>query len=78
MNNCLSGTMSLGANLLSIFVPSYFLTVTTCITLQLIDGQPIEKIADITGKPRNTVKSHLFRGKEKLTTYLKQNGYERR
>lgn len=28
MNNCLSGTMSLGANLLSIFVPSYFLTVT--------------------------------------------------
>lgn len=50
----------------------------TCITLQLIDGQPIEKIADITGMPRNTVKSHLFRGKEKLTTYLKQNGYERR
>ena len=31
MNNCLSGTMSLGANLLSIFVPSYFLTVTNCI-----------------------------------------------
>ena len=28
INNCLSGTMSLGANLLSIFVPSYFLTVT--------------------------------------------------
>ena len=28
MNNCLSGTMSSGANLLSIFVPSYFLTVT--------------------------------------------------
>ena len=28
MNNCLSGTMSLGTNLLSIFVPSYFLTVT--------------------------------------------------
>ena len=28
MNNCLSGTMSLGANLLSIFVPSYFFTVT--------------------------------------------------
>ena len=28
MINCLSGTMSLGANLLSIFVPSYFLTVT--------------------------------------------------
>lgn len=28
INNCLSGTMSLGANQLSIFVPSYFLTVT--------------------------------------------------
>ena len=28
INNCLSGTMSLGANLLSIFVPSYFFIVT--------------------------------------------------
>lgn len=50
----------------------------TCITLQLIDGQPVNKIASITGMPANTVKSHLFRGKEKLTTYLKNNGYERR
>lgn len=50
----------------------------TCITLQLIDGQPVRKIASITGMPANTVKSHLFRGKEKLTTYLKNNGYERR
>ena len=25
--------------------------------------------------PENTVKSHIRRGKEKLTTYLKQNGY---
>ncbi len=49
----------------------------TCITLQLIDGQPVEKIAVITGMAKNTVKSHLFRGKEKLTTYLKNNGYER-
>ena len=32
MNNCLSGTMSLGANLLSIFVPSYFLTVTNTLS----------------------------------------------
>ena len=28
MNNCLSGTRPLGAILLSIFVPSYFFTVT--------------------------------------------------
>ena len=47
-----------------------------CITLQLIDGEPIEHISEITGMPVNTVKSHLKRGKEKLTTYLKQNGYD--
>jgi RNA polymerase sigma-70 factor (ECF subfamily) len=49
----------------------------TCITLQLIDGHPIDKISDITGMPQNTVKSHLKRGKEKLTDYLKANGYDR-
>ena len=49
----------------------------TCITLQLIDGHPIDKISDITGLPQNTVKSHLKRGKEKLTDYLKANGYDR-
>ena len=50
----------------------------TCITLQLIEGQPIDKIASITGMTSGTVKSHLHRGKEKLATYLKNNGYERR
>ena len=50
----------------------------TCITLQLIEGQPIDKIASITGMTSGTVKSHLHRGKEKLTTDLKNNGYERR
>ena len=50
----------------------------TCIMLQLIEGQPIDKIASITGMTSGTVKSHLHRGKEKLTTYLKNNGYERR
>lgn len=49
----------------------------SCITLQLIDGQPIQKIACIMGMPESTVKSHLKRGKDKLTTYLKNNGYER-
>ncbi|MBQ8656688.1 MAG: sigma-70 family RNA polymerase sigma factor [Prevotella sp.] len=50
----------------------------TCITLQLVDGFPINEIADITGLPVGTVKSHLKRGKDKLTIYLKQNGYERK
>ena len=49
----------------------------TCITLQLIDGHQIDKIAEITGLPENTVKSHLIRGKEKMVNYLKQNGYDR-
>ena len=49
----------------------------TCITLQLIDGHQSDKIAEITGIPENTVKSHLRRGKEKMVNYLKQNGYDR-
>lgn len=49
----------------------------TCITLQLIDGQSIDKIAAITSMPEGTVKSHLSRGKAKLAEYLKKNGYER-
>ena len=51
-------------------------TERLCITLQLMEGQPIDKIADITGLAEGTMKSHLFRGKGKLTTYLKQNGYD--
>ena len=47
-----------------------------CVTLQLVDGYAIHEIAGITGMAENTVKSHLRRGKEKLTTYLKQNGYD--
>ena len=49
----------------------------TCITLQLIDGYPIDQISKITGIADNTVKSHLRRGKEKMAVYLKQNGYVR-
>ena len=48
----------------------------TCITLQMIDGEPIERIAQITGMTENTVKSHLRRGKERLRTFLTQNGYD--
>ena len=50
----------------------------TCITLQLIDGYDIQKIAEITGIKEGTVKSHLSRGKEKMATFLKNNGYDRR
>ena len=49
----------------------------TCITLQLIDGYDIAEIARITQMKEGTVKSHLSRGKEKLATYLRQNGYDR-
>lgn len=48
-----------------------------CITLQLVEGQPVEQIAKITGLNLGTVKSHLSRGKTKLATYLKANGYDR-
>ena len=50
----------------------------TCITLQLVDGYDIQKIAVITGLKEGTVKSHLSRGKEKLANYLRKNGYEYR
>jgi RNA polymerase sigma-70 factor (ECF subfamily) len=48
----------------------------TCVSLQLMEGQPIERIADITQMPPNTVKSHLARGKKKLADYLRANGYD--
>jgi len=47
-----------------------------CVTLQLIDGYSLDEIAKMLDMPTNTVKSHLRRGKEKLTTYLKNNGYD--
>lgn len=50
----------------------------TCITLFYMEDQSIEKIADITGCPAGTVKSHLSRAKEKMAAYLKQNGYDRK
>ena len=46
-----------------------------CITLQLMEGQPIDKISEITDMAEGTVKSHLSRGKQKLAMYLKKNGY---
>ena len=48
----------------------------TCITLYYMEDLAIDKIADVTGMPPGTVKSHISRGKEKLANFLKQNGYE--
>ncbi|MGN0048726.1 MAG: RNA polymerase sigma factor [Bacteroides sp.] len=48
----------------------------TCITLFYLEDQSIDKIAGIMGCPSGTVKSHLSRAKEKMATYLKQNGYD--
>lgn len=49
----------------------------TCITLYYMEDLGIDKIAGILGCPQGTVKSHLARGREKLSEYLKQNGYDR-
>ena len=49
-----------------------------CVTLQIIEDLPIEKIVEITGFRPGTVKSHISRGKYKLVEYLKKNGYDRR
>ena len=48
-----------------------------CITLQLMDGLSIDNIAEVTGMAQGTIKSNLSRGKMKLASYLKQNGYDR-
>lgn len=46
-----------------------------CITLQLMEGESIDRIALITGLAEGTVKSQLSRGKKKLAEYLRNNGY---
>ncbi len=51
-------------------------TERTCIVLQAMEGRSIKDIATITALPENTVKSHLSRGKQRLATYLRHNGYE--
>lgn len=48
----------------------------TCITLFYMNDLSIDKIATVTGMPAGTIKSHLSRGKDKLATFLKQNGYD--
>lgn len=48
----------------------------TCVTLQLMDGLSLDEISEVTAMPKGTVKSHLFRGKNKLVSYLRRNGYD--
>src|SRR5574344_374982 len=48
----------------------------TCVTLFYMEDMSIDKIASVKGFPAGTVKSHLSRGREKMTTYLKNNGYD--
>ena len=48
----------------------------TCITLFYMEDLSVDKIAGILDCPQGTVKSHLSRAKEKLSVYLKQNGYD--
>lgn len=46
------------------------------VTLYYIDDYKVEDIASILQIPTGTVKSHLARGRNKLTKFLKDNGYE--
>ena len=47
-----------------------------CVTMALIEGYSMKEISRATMMKESTVKSHIFRGRAKLTTYLKQHGYE--
>lgn len=46
-----------------------------CITMNYIEGYTTKEISKITQMAENTIKSHIFRGKQKLSTFLKQQGY---
>lgn len=48
----------------------------TAITLFFVEDLAVAKIAEIMNMSEGTVKSHLFRAKQKLGEYLKKNGYE--
>ncbi len=48
-----------------------------CVQLALIEDRSIRQIVSITGMNENTIKSHLHRAKDKLRTFLINNGYDR-
>ncbi|MDR0756334.1 MAG: sigma-70 family RNA polymerase sigma factor [Tannerella sp.] len=47
----------------------------TAVLLFYMEDKPVEKIAAIMGCPAGTVKSHLHRGRTKMSAYLKNEGY---
>lgn len=49
----------------------------TVATLYFMEDMAVARIAEVTGMPEGTVKSHLSRSRQKLGEYLKKNGYER-
>ncbi len=49
----------------------------TAMLLFYMEDQPVDKISQIMNCPAGTIKSHLFRGKEKLSVYFKNSGYDR-
>jgi RNA polymerase sigma-70 factor (ECF subfamily) len=49
----------------------------TAMLLFYMEDFPVRKIAQVMGCPVGTVKSLLFRGKEKLSVYFKNSGYDR-
>jgi RNA polymerase sigma-70 factor (ECF subfamily) len=49
----------------------------TAMLLFYMEDLSVDKIAKIMHCPKGTVKSHLFRGKEKLLIYFKDSGYDK-
>ncbi len=49
----------------------------TVMLLFFMEDLTVDKISTIMDCPSGTVKSHLSRGKEKLSVYLQKSGYER-
>lgn len=49
----------------------------TAMLLFYMEDMAVEKIAKVMNCPAGTVKSHLSRGKEKLSAYLKHSGYDK-
>ncbi|MDR0815558.1 MAG: RNA polymerase sigma factor [Bacteroidales bacterium] len=49
----------------------------TAMLLFYMEDLPVDKISKIMNCPAGTVKSHLFRGKEKLSVYFKNSGYDK-
>jgi RNA polymerase sigma-70 factor (ECF subfamily) len=48
----------------------------TAMLLFYMEDMSVAKIAEVMRCPSGTVKSHLFRGKQKLSNYLKHSDYE--